>query len=103
MAIEGRAAVLNNPGEPVAIEEIVIDPPGPGEVLVRLVASGVCHTDLHVKNMQGMGMSFPILLGHEGAGYIEQVGDGVTHLQPGDPVVIAYRAPCETCPACRRG
>ena len=53
MAIEGRAAVLNNPGEPVAIEEIVIDPPGPGEVLVRLVASGVCHTDLHVKNMQG--------------------------------------------------
>jgi S-(hydroxymethyl)mycothiol dehydrogenase len=103
MAIEGRAAVLNNPGEPAVIEEIIIDPPGAGEVLVRLVASGVCHTDLHVKHMQGMGMSFPILLGHEGAGYVEQVGDGVTHLQPGDPVVIAYRAPCEQCPACRRG
>jgi S-(hydroxymethyl)mycothiol dehydrogenase len=103
MAIEGRAAVLNNAGEPAVIEEIVIDPPGPGEVLVKLVASGVCHTDLHVKNMQGMGMSFPILLGHEGAGHVEQVGEGVTHLQPGDPVVIAYRAPCEQCPACRRG
>ncbi|MCC6444279.1 MAG: Zn-dependent alcohol dehydrogenase [Armatimonadetes bacterium] len=99
----GRAAVLNEPGEPVAIEEITIDPPGPGEVLVKLAASGVCHTDLHVKKMNGMGMSFPIVLGHEGAGYVEEVGEGVTHLAPGDPVVLAYRAPCEQCPACRRG
>jgi S-(hydroxymethyl)mycothiol dehydrogenase len=100
---EGRAAVLNAPGEAVEIEVITLDPPGAGEVQVRLAASGVCHTDLHVKNMQGMGMAFPILLGHEGAGYVEAVGEGVTHLVPGDPVVIAYRAPCEQCPACRRG
>lgn len=103
MSYEGRACILNGPGEEAVIEEIVIDDPGPGEVLVKLVASGVCHTDLHVKAMGGMGMAFPILLGHEGAGIVEQVGEGVTHLQPGDPVVIAYRAPCEQCPACRRG
>lgn len=103
MSSEGRAAILNAPGEPVTVEAVAIDPPGPGEVQVRLAASGVCHTDLHVKNMNGMGMAFPILLGHEGAGYIEEVGEGVTHLSPGDPVVIAYRAPCEQCPACRRG
>lgn len=101
--VEGRAALLNEAGTPVSVEDIVLDPPGPGEVMVRLVASGVCHTDLHVKNMNGMGMSFPIVLGHEGAGYIEQVGEGVTNLVPGDPVVIAYRAPCGQCPACLRG
>ncbi len=101
--VEGRAALLIEPGAPVAVEDIVLDPPGPGEVMVRLVASGVCHTDLHVKNMKGMGMNFPIVLGHEGAGYIEQVGEGVANLAPGDPVVIAYRAPCEQCPACLRG
>ncbi len=103
MAIEGRAAMLLEPGAPVVVEEIVIDPPGPGEVLIKLAASGVCHTDLHVKNMNGMGMAFPILLGHEGAGYIESVGEGVTTLKPGDPVAIAYRAPCGECPACLRG
>src|SRR5580698_3359806 len=103
MAYEGRAAMLLEPGAPVVVEAITIDDPGPGEVLVKLVASGVCHTDLHVKNMNGMGMAFPILLGHEGAGIIEAVGEGVTHLAPGDPVVIAYRAPCEQCPACLRG
>lgn len=101
--VEGRAALLVEPGKPVSVEEITVDPPGPGEVLIKLVASGVCHTDLTIKNQNGAGMAFPIVLGHEGAGYVEQVGEGVTHLQPGDPVVIAYRAPCEQCPACRRG
>src|SRR5580658_5737866 len=98
MPYEGRAAMLLEPGAPTVIEDIVIDSPGPGEVLVKLAASGVCHTDLHVKNMNGMGMAYPILLGHEGAGYIEQVGEGVTALKPGDPVCIAYRAPCGECP-----
>jgi S-(hydroxymethyl)mycothiol dehydrogenase len=69
--VEGRAALLIEPDAPVSVEDIVLDPPGPGEVMVRLVASGVCHTDLHVKNMKGMGMNFPIVLGHEGAGYVE--------------------------------
>lgn len=103
MQREGRAALLNNVDQDAAIEQVIIDPPGPNEVLVKLVASGVCHTDLHVKSMKGMGMNFPILLGHEGAGIVKEIGASVTHLAPGDPVVIAYRAPCEQCPACRRG
>lgn len=103
MAYEGRAALLLEPGAPAVIEDIVVDDPGPNEVLIRIVASGVCHTDLTVKNLNGNGMAFPIVLGHEGAGYVEKVGPEVTHLQPGDPVVIAYRAPCEQCPACLRG
>lgn len=103
MAVEGKASILNNPGEPAVVEEILVDSPGPNEVLIKLSASGVCHTDLTVKNLNGNGMSFPIVLGHEGAGIVQEVGEGVTHLAPGDPVVIAYRAPCEQCPACRRG
>jgi S-(hydroxymethyl)mycothiol dehydrogenase len=103
MGFEGRAAILEEPGAPAVVREVVVDSPGPNEVLVRLVASGVCHTDLTVKNLNGNGMAFPIVLGHEGAGIVEEVGQGVTHLQPGDAVVLAYRAPCEQCPACRRG
>ena len=100
---EGKAAILSVAGKDAEIVDIMIDPPGPNEVLVKLAASGVCHTDLTVKNLNGNGMAFPIVLGHEGAGYIEAIGEGVTHLEVGDPVVIAYRAPCEQCPACRRG
>ncbi|HEY3780773.1 MAG TPA: Zn-dependent alcohol dehydrogenase [Fimbriimonadaceae bacterium] len=103
MGYEGRAVLLEEPGAPAVLRDIVIDAPGPNEVLIRLVASGVCHTDLTVKNLNGNGMSFPIVLGHEGAGYVEEVGESVTHLKQGDPVVIAYRAPCEQCPACLRG
>ena len=103
MTYEGKAAILSEAGKDAEIVDITIDPPGPNEVLVKLAASGVCHTDLTVKNLNGNGMAFPIVLGHEGAGYIEAVGPGVTHLKVGDPVVIAYRAPCEQCPACRRG
>jgi S-(hydroxymethyl)mycothiol dehydrogenase len=103
MGYEGKAALLIEPGAPAVIEDVLVDDPGPNEVLVRIVASGVCHTDLTVKMLNGNGMAFPIVLGHEGAGYIEKVGEGVKGLEPGDPVVIAYRAPCEQCPACRRG
>jgi len=103
MPYEGQAAVLNEAGRDVEVEAITIDDPGPGEVLVKLAASGVCHTDLTVKKLNGNGMAFPIVLGHEGAGHVEAVGEGVTHLQKGDPVVLAYRAPCGQCPSCRRG
>ena len=103
MAVEGRACILEEPGQPAVVRDIVVESPGPNEVLIRVVASGVCHTDLTIKNLNGSGMPFPIVLGHEGAGVVEEVGAGVTHLTPGDPVVIAYRAPCEQCPACRRG
>lgn len=103
MPTQGQAVILENPGEPAVLRDITIDDPGPGEVLIRIAASGVCHTDLTVKNLNGNGMPFPIVLGHEGAGFVEKVGDGVTGLDVGDPVVIAYRAPCGNCPACRRG
>src|SRR5580658_6099303 len=103
MVREGKAVILEEPGQPSVIREIVIDSPGPNEVLVKLAASGVCHTDLTVKNLNGNGMAFPIVLGHEGAGHIVEVGEGVKGLEPGDAVVLAYRAPCEQCPACRRG
>jgi S-(hydroxymethyl)mycothiol dehydrogenase len=103
MATEGKAVMLLEPGAPAVLEDIVVDDPGPGEVLIRLSASGVCHTDLTVKNLNGNGMPFPIVLGHEGAGIVERVGEGVSGLEPGDPVVIAYRAPCDQCPACKRG
>lgn len=103
MSIKGKASLLEEPGKPAVTRDILIDAPGPNEVLIRIAASGVCHTDLTVKMLKGNGMKFPIVLGHEGAGYVEQVGEGVTHLVKGDPVVIAYRAPCEQCPACLRG
>lgn len=102
-SVEGRAVLLNEAGQDAVVEEIVVEAPGPGDVMIRVVASGVCHTDLTIKMQRGSGMKFPIVLGHEGAGIVEQVGEGVTHLKPGDPVVIAYRAPCDKCPACRRG
>ena len=87
-----------------AVEEITLDAPGANEVQVRVEASGVCHTDLHVVETGGWGMPFPILLGHEGAGIVEEVGADVTSVAPGDRVVIAWRAPCgDACPACRRG
>ncbi len=103
MATSGKAVLLEAPGAAAVVREILVDSPGPNEVLIEIVASGVCHTDLTVKVLNGNGMRFPIVLGHEGAGYVREVGEGVTHLKVGDPVVIAYRAPCEQCPACRRG
>jgi len=98
-----RAALLNAPGEDVSVEEITLDDPGPDEVVVRIAASGVCHTDLHVKRSGGWGLPFPILLGHEGAGVIEEVGANVADVAVGDCVVIAWRAPCGSCPHCLRG
>jgi S-(hydroxymethyl)mycothiol dehydrogenase len=99
-----RGVVFSEPGARPAVEEITLEPVGPGEVQVRVEACGVCHTDLHVVETGGWGMRFPILLGHEGAGVVEEVGEGVTSVAPGDRVVIAWRAPCgDACPSCRRG
>ena len=100
---ETRAAILTAPGEPLVVEPVTLDPPGPDEVQVRVVASGVCQSDLHVKRTQGWGMPFPILLGHEGAGYVEEVGANVESVREGDPVLIAWRAPCGRCESCVRG
>jgi len=99
-----RGLVYAEAGRQPQVEEITLDPPGPHEVVVRVEACGVCHTDLHVIETGGWGMPFPILLGHEGAGVVEEVGDGVSQVRPGDRVVVAWRAPCgDACRACRRG
>jgi len=99
-----RGLVYAEAGSPPVVEEITVDPPGPFEVSVRIEACGVCHTDLHVIETGGWGMPFPILLGHEGAGVVEEVGDEVSQVVPGDRVVVAWRAPCgDSCRACRRG
>jgi Zn-dependent alcohol dehydrogenase len=99
----GRGVLLNAADEPVAVEELVLDGPGPGEVQVRLTAAGVCHSDLHVVETGGWRMPLPVLLGHEGAGVVEELGEGVTGLAVGDPVVLGWRSPCGACPACLRG
>jgi S-(hydroxymethyl)mycothiol dehydrogenase len=99
-----RGLVFAEAGRPPVVEEITVDPPGTHEVVVRVEACGVCHTDLHVIETAGWGMPFPILLGHEGAGVVEEVGDEVSHVRPGDRVVVAWRAPCgDSCRSCRRG
>ncbi len=97
-----HGVVLSAP-RTVALEEIHVDQPGPGEVLVRIGATGVCHTDLHVIEEDGWGHGLPVLLGHEGAGVVEAVGDGVTSVAPGDQVVLGWKTACGECDACRRG
>ncbi|MFF1656398.1 alcohol dehydrogenase catalytic domain-containing protein, partial [Streptomyces sp. NPDC058255] len=102
MPHEVRAVVAVKKGAPVEVQTIVVPDPGPGEVLVAVQACGVCHTDLHYRE-GAINDDFPFLLGHEAAGTIEAVGDGVTDLVPGDYVVLAWRAPCGACRSCRRG
>jgi S-(hydroxymethyl)mycothiol dehydrogenase len=104
-----RGVVLSEPGV-VALEEIRVDQPGLGEVLVRIEATGVCHTDQHVIDEDGWGHAFPVLLGHEGAATVvavgESAGDGdvqLHHLVPGDRVVLGWKTACGNCIACRRG
>jgi len=97
-----RGVVAAAKGEPVRLETIVVPDPGPGEAVVRVQACGVCHTDLHYRE-GGIGDDFPYLLGHEAAGVVERVGEGVTEVSPGDFVVLNWRAVCGQCRACRRG
>jgi S-(hydroxymethyl)mycothiol dehydrogenase len=98
-----RGVVYAGPDEAPAVEELTVEPPGPREVRVRVLACGLCHSDLHVVETRGFGTRFPILLGHEGAGVVEEVGREVTSVSAGDRVVVAWRAPCGECPQCRRG
>ena len=94
--------VARGRGEPVTVETVLVPDPGPGEALVKVAACGVCHTDLHYRE-GAINDDFPFLLGHEAAGYVEAVGDGVEGVAPGDYVVLAWRAPCGRCRSCRRG
>ncbi len=102
MPHEVRGVVARAKGEPVSIETIVVPDPGPGEALVAVQACGVCHTDLHYRE-GGINDEFPFLLGHEAAGVVEAVGDGVTDVAPGDFVILNWRAVCGQCRACVRG
>ena len=97
-----RGVVSHQKGDPVSVETIVIPDPGPAEAVVRVQACGVCHTDLHYRE-GGISDEFPFLLGHEAAGIVESVGDGVTEVAPGDFVILNWRAVCGVCRACRRG
>ena len=97
-----RGVVARAEGEPVSIETIIVPDPGPGEAVVAIQACGVCHTDLHYRE-GGINDDFPFLLGHEAAGVVESVGDGVTDVAPGDYVILNWRAVCGNCRACRRG
>src|ERR671913_2488874 len=97
-----KAVVALGQGEPVQLTTINVPDPGPGEAVVQVQACGVCHTDLHYRE-GGINDEFPFLLGHEAAGFVESVGPDVTGLEPGDFVVLNWRAVCGDCPACNRG
>ncbi|MEV0945059.1 NDMA-dependent alcohol dehydrogenase [Rhodococcus sp. NPDC049939] len=97
-----KAAVLFEANKPFEIVELELDGPGPGEVLIRYVAAGLCHSDFHL--IDGVfSPRFPIVGGHEGSGIIEEVGPGVTKVKPGDHVVCSYVPNCGTCRYCSTG
>jgi S-(hydroxymethyl)glutathione dehydrogenase/alcohol dehydrogenase len=98
-----RAAVAWEAGQPLSIEEIDLEGPREGEVLVRIVATGVCHTDAYTLSGADPEGLFPAVLGHEGGGIVEEVGKGVTGLRPGDHVIPLYTPECGECKFCRSG
>jgi S-(hydroxymethyl)glutathione dehydrogenase/alcohol dehydrogenase len=101
-----RAAILERPGHPLTIDEVVLDPPAAGEVRVRMTASGVCHSDLHVRDGEWPRPG-PFVIGHEGAGIVTELGPGVdagaTGLHPGAAVALSWIAPCGSCRHCLSG
>jgi S-(hydroxymethyl)glutathione dehydrogenase/alcohol dehydrogenase len=101
--MKSRAAVAWAPGKPLTIEEVDVQGPKAGEVLVRIVATGVCHTDAYTLSGADPEGIFPSILGHEGAGVVEEVGEGVTSLKPGDHVIPLYTAECGKCKFCLSG
>jgi S-(hydroxymethyl)mycothiol dehydrogenase len=96
-----RGVISRKKGDPVEVTDVVIPDPGPGEVVVEILACGVCHTDLTYRD-GGITDGYPFLLGHEAAGTVESVGEGVTHVEPGDFVILNWRAVCGECRACKR-
>ncbi|MGU3654298.1 S-(hydroxymethyl)mycothiol dehydrogenase [Mycolicibacterium sp. A43C] len=97
-----RGVISRSKGQPVELVDIVIPDPGPGEVVVAIQACGVCHTDLTYRE-GGINDDYPFLLGHEAAGIVESIGEGVTHVEVGDFVILNWRAVCGECRACKRG
>jgi S-(hydroxymethyl)glutathione dehydrogenase / alcohol dehydrogenase len=101
--LEMRAVVLREPGRPVGVETVTLAPPRRGEVRVRVAAAGVCHSDVHLADGLLGGGRFPMVLGHEGAGVVEAVGDGVDDVSVGDHVAFCFVPSCGMCGACRTG
>src|SRR6188472_1062747 len=99
--MEIRAAVLEEFANPLVVQDVELQGPGPGEVLVRLAACGVCHTDLYTASGADPSGYAPAVLGHEGAGVVERVGDGVSSVAPGDHVVTLFSPQCRECVHCR--
>jgi S-(hydroxymethyl)glutathione dehydrogenase/alcohol dehydrogenase len=100
--LDAVGAIFTGPAAGLSIEPFRLDPPGPGEVLVAMVASGICRSDLHVVDGEWRRPG-NVILGHEGAGIVQGVGPGVTSPEVGDLVVLAWTAPCGVCRSCRRG
>src|SRR6476659_7970437 len=98
-----RAAVLEEFGEPLAVQEVELAEPREGEVLVRLAACGVCHTDLYTASGADPSGYAPTVLGHEGGGVVESVGPGVSSVEPGDHVVTLFSPQCRECEHCTSG
>jgi S-(hydroxymethyl)glutathione dehydrogenase / alcohol dehydrogenase len=96
------AAILWEQGQPLSVEPADLDAPGPGEVLVEIKAAGVCHSDLHPARGD-WPMKTPVVLGHEGAGIVREIGEGVSSVRTGDHVVLCWAPPCGVCPPCREG
>src|SRR4051795_550381 len=96
-----RAAVLEEFANPLVVQDVELQGPGPGEVLVRLAACGVCHTDLYTASGADPSGYAPTGLGHEGAGVVEEVGEGVTSVAPGDHVVTLFSPQCRECIHCQ--
>ena len=102
MAVQVQGVIAREKDAPVTLETIIVPDPGPGEARVKVLACGVCHTDLHYR--QGaINDDFPFLLGHEAAGIVESVGPDVSDVAPGDYVILNWRAVCGQCRACLRG
>ena len=97
-----KGVIARTKGAPVEIVDVIVPDPGPGEAIVKIEACGVCHTDLHYRE-GGINDEFPFLLGHEAAGLVESVGEGVTEIGVGDFVILNWRAVCGTCRSCARG
>ncbi|MGI9155522.1 MAG: S-(hydroxymethyl)mycothiol dehydrogenase [Marmoricola sp.] len=97
-----QGVIARAKGQPVTLVTINVPAPGPGEAVVKIQACGVCHTDLHYRE-GGINDDFPFLLGHEAAGTVESIGEGVTDVAPGDFVILNWRAVCGSCRACNRG
>jgi len=97
--MKARAAVLRGGHDPFSIEELTVDEPQAGEVAIRMVATGMCHTDVLARELPAEYFRGPLVHGHEGAGVVEAVGDGVTHVEPGDHVVLSFNH-CGSCRAC---